>query len=611
MPKYRITAPDGQTFEVNAPDGATEQDAMAYVQKNLYKPKAKEVAPDPSEGGINFRPFGLDTGLEMPQGVSRFLAGAGKAFADTGRGAGQMLGLVDRADIDESKKRDAPLMNTGVGTAGNITGQIAQFVPAAAAGGIPAAIAVGAGQGALTPVGTDESRLKNVAIGGALGGAGPVIARGASAAYQGGKALLEPFTQGGRERIAGRVLERFAEDPATVRAAASMTGPTRTGSMPTLAEQSGDVGIARLQDSLRALDPQINTAVERQLAGNNAARVERLRELAGQGGARDAAVTARQTAAAPQYEAAFANRMDDTLAPRAAELLEAPAIARAATQARTNAQNAGQQLGPEGSIRGLHEAKLALDSAISNAEARAGNAAADANIAGLRAARERLTGFIEMASPEYQGARETYRTMSRPVNQADIGEQLLRSTSNTTDLPLVAGAAGVPRIHADAFMRQLRNGDQTVRSATGRNLGGLEDVLDPGQMSLVRSIGNEVDRAAAVGRVGNGPGSGTAQRLASTNLLRQVAGPTGLPQSFTESVLMSNLMRPVQFVYGTAEPAIQQTLARGLLDPGYAARVLDAASPKARKALQGLLDNELARGLAAPVAPAVGLLPQR
>lgn len=34
MPMYHVTSPDGSTYEVNAPEGASEQDAMDYVQKN-------------------------------------------------------------------------------------------------------------------------------------------------------------------------------------------------------------------------------------------------------------------------------------------------------------------------------------------------------------------------------------------------------------------------------------------------------------------------------------------------------------------------------------------------------------------------------------------------
>jgi len=35
MPKYQITGPDGSTYEVDAPEGATEQDVMGFVQSQV------------------------------------------------------------------------------------------------------------------------------------------------------------------------------------------------------------------------------------------------------------------------------------------------------------------------------------------------------------------------------------------------------------------------------------------------------------------------------------------------------------------------------------------------------------------------------------------------
>src|SRR3954467_4142703 len=87
-------------------------------------PQATPVG-DPSEGGSTLKVGSLDTGIPLPQGATRFLAGAGKAFSDLGRGAGQLVGAVDQKDIDESRRLDAPLMATGSGTAGNIIGNIA------------------------------------------------------------------------------------------------------------------------------------------------------------------------------------------------------------------------------------------------------------------------------------------------------------------------------------------------------------------------------------------------------------------------------------------------------------------------------------------------------
>lgn len=44
MPTYRITGPDGKEFDVTAPDGASEQDVLAYAQKN-FKMAAAPAKP--------------------------------------------------------------------------------------------------------------------------------------------------------------------------------------------------------------------------------------------------------------------------------------------------------------------------------------------------------------------------------------------------------------------------------------------------------------------------------------------------------------------------------------------------------------------------------------
>lgn len=46
MPKYQITGPDGQKFDVTAPDGASEQEVLAYAQRNFKM----AAAPKPAAG---------------------------------------------------------------------------------------------------------------------------------------------------------------------------------------------------------------------------------------------------------------------------------------------------------------------------------------------------------------------------------------------------------------------------------------------------------------------------------------------------------------------------------------------------------------------------------
>jgi hypothetical protein len=172
MPVFEITAPDGKKFRVTAPDGASRDDALARVQASYNKPSLAPMNVDPTEG---------------MSGTDKFLAGAGKGMTDVVRGLGQVAGVVNRDDIDEVKKRDAPLMNTGAGTAGAIAGNMAATAPLAlipGAGTLAGASAIGAGQGLVSPVGTEDSRLANAGLGAAGGAAGVAVAKGLSRVAQ-------------------------------------------------------------------------------------------------------------------------------------------------------------------------------------------------------------------------------------------------------------------------------------------------------------------------------------------------------------------------------------------------------------------------------------------
>ncbi len=73
-----------------------------------------------------------------------------------------MLGMDNQQAIDESRKRDEALMDTGAGIAGNIAGNVASLAPAAlipGAGTLAGGAAIGALSGSLTPTSGDESRL--------------------------------------------------------------------------------------------------------------------------------------------------------------------------------------------------------------------------------------------------------------------------------------------------------------------------------------------------------------------------------------------------------------------------------------------------------------------
>ncbi len=127
--------------------------------------------------------------------TDKLLAGAGKAFTDIGRGSAQLIGLgPTRADVDETKRLDAPLMDTKAGMVGNIGGNVAAALPAAFIPGANTAVGstlIGAGLSALQPVGTKDSRALNTFLGAGFGYGGHQLgAKGIPAAINWAKSKV-------------------------------------------------------------------------------------------------------------------------------------------------------------------------------------------------------------------------------------------------------------------------------------------------------------------------------------------------------------------------------------------------------------------------------------
>lgn len=138
-----------------------------------------------------------------PQAVpfgENFDAAFGKAMVDLGRGAGQYLGVVDRADVAEARAQDAPLMDTVAGKLGNVAGAVTTAAPAMLIPGantVAGAGLVGAGYGALQPSESTGETLTNIGVGGVMGVGGQ---------YTGGK--LGSYLS---NKLAARAAKRTAE----------------------------------------------------------------------------------------------------------------------------------------------------------------------------------------------------------------------------------------------------------------------------------------------------------------------------------------------------------------------------------------------------------------
>ncbi|HZO86264.1 MAG TPA: hypothetical protein VFC26_13675 [Verrucomicrobiae bacterium] len=197
MPQYTITSPNGKTYDVTAPDGASQEDILAFVQSQTgtsspqeLAAQAKSDAPaDPISAGGRFMKGlrdPLDAGAQMlvnalPEGVTE---GAQKLFGpEFAPNASQMNERQAQAEREYQARRESA-GSTGLDVA-RMGGSMVSTAPLAAAlpgagatvlGGVARGAVSGAVQGAMQPV-TDETKTfwsekgNQAAVGAATGGA--------------------------------------------------------------------------------------------------------------------------------------------------------------------------------------------------------------------------------------------------------------------------------------------------------------------------------------------------------------------------------------------------------------------------------------------------------
>lgn len=540
--------------------------------------------------------------------VQNFLAGAGKATYDLGRGIGQLTGSVSRQDVADARARDAPLMKTKAGLAGDITGTAADLLPAAlipGAGTLGGAAAIGAGTGLLQPSASTGETLGNIGLGVAAGPAGVGIGRLVGALYQGGKAALEPLFQGGQQRIAARTLQSFAGGPqAAQQAAQNLARPLQVlpGVQPTTAELANNAGIAQLERTLRN-NPEALTAMTARNQANRAAMTGALQGIAGTDADMAAAQSARASAAQPLYDAAR-----NATVPADADLgriLARPSVQAAWSRAQQLAAERGESLVGENAndIRGrtLQYLKMALQD-TTNAGPQRGMGAHELNA--TRSTLSDLQDWIGRNVPSLRAADSAYAAGSLPINRMQIGQEL----SNRLQ-PALADFGNNSRLNAASYANALRNGDQLAANVTGNARATLAGTMAPEQQQTLQQIGEQLARRANADELGRAVGSNTGQNLASQNVLRQFLGPLGLPQSLGERAAQSTLgqtvLRPLQWAAQTGEPRILQQLANASLNPHEAAQLLQLAqrNPRiaqliwARQGLLGPLSQTAGMGL--------------
>lgn len=574
MPIYTVQGPDGKTYEIEGPAGATAEQLGAVISGQGREQRAADnLAADREK-------YAPTVGMS---GTDKFLAGAGKAVSDIGQGISQYLpGGATREDVAETRKLDAALMNTGAGMAGNITGNVAAALPTAFIPGANTALGaglIGAGMGAAAPSVSGAETLKNIGLGTAAGVAVPA----AIAAGKVAKSFVEPLYQGGRNQIMGRALMRAAggEGPAAIQAMKTAKSAI-PGVELTAAEAAGNPGIAAMQRTATAADPVAMNAVAGRQAANNDALVSALKGLAPD---KAAAATAREQAASALYAASGAKPVQIT--PEIQALLQRPSMQEAVQRATKLAAEKGVPLDLQNLTgEGAHFIKMAMDDIAGS------GAASGIGRNEVGSIRDTLTDFLsklETQIPEYGQARTSYAANSRPINQADVIEKIAGSATNFRG-----------NLTPAAYAKALT--DKTAQTVTGRPNATLAKVMDPAQMSTLTAIKDDLLRADFANTAGKGVGSDTVQKLAMSNILDQSGVPSAVRAFAPASVVGELAGRAGQIVYKDANEKMTAQLAQALLNPQDAAALMEAGmvTPQMIKLANGLRRSGTGLGAAVP-----------
>jgi hypothetical protein len=479
---------------------------------------------------------------------------------------------------------------------GQIASEAAMLSPSLAmpgAGVLPAlqrAYTSGSLSALFEPGGTYE-REKSGALGAVGSLAGEAIPYAAGTIAR----AIEPLTEGGKQNIIARSLQRVVgENSPNV---ASQLETTRSGvpgvqyTASEAAPQSG--GLAAMQRWAEQANPE---SYFQRRAENVGARRMALQDIAGSDTQKAAALGMRESVTKPMYEEAMQMSVpvDDSLR----ELFKRPSMRNALSQAQTIAAEQGTpipadlikaiesgEIPAEISGQGLHWLKIGLDSLRDEAKTSLSKAQQGALKGTVNAFEEWRVQNI----PKYAEAQQAFKELSKPIARMDVGQSLYEKLA-----PSLSDFGPVTRERAESFAGALRDADVTAQRATGFKGARFSDIMKQSDQDTYSAIASDLSRQAESAGAGRGIGSNTFQNLAMQNLAERAGFPGTLIGKVTH-------LPGIDYAYTRAEQAMQRELADILLDPKKAAKML-----RRPEGLLRLLDSDITHARGSVAGAAIG-----
>jgi hypothetical protein len=459
-------------------------------------------------------------------------------------------------------------------------------------------------------------------IGGALAA---LIPGGVTMAkYLGGtaKAAVAPFTASGRASIAENAIKaEAAKDPGNM--AQNLLGGTADdalgragaggrinanfdelvpGSTPTLAQATGNAGVAALERAAMSRSP--NAFAERSLA-NDSARLDYLQQIKGTPETLQAAMATRDQQALPFLKQALDGARPANANPVMDEIgtiLESRAGQRDDVVKALNKVKDKLDLGKDGlqsNVDQLYGIRQSINDQLTTVAGR-DNSAAQLASKELIQVREKLDDAIQDAAPGFKEFLKTYADLSKPVSAQEYlqGLNLTDQTSQKITLAKVKSALGtIDKLRA-------KPGANDAKSITDDQLG------------MLQNLHADLQRQANSAR-GMAIGSNTFQNFATNQLIdSMLPGKLGSVAPVTPSALGGALGYALGGSMGAGIGAVGAQQAAGVASramnaqgPEIEARLIDyLLNPRGAEVLKqgsvnsGALDLLLRRGGIAPAS---------
>jgi hypothetical protein len=422
--------------------------------------------------------------------------------------------------------------------------------------------------------------------------------------------IIDPLFN--HDRIIGNtVLKTVGSDnAANVANGLLNVSPQTQGVNFTAAQKTLNPGLAGMEDALNSANPQGPIGALGQTNRNVLAGA--LRDIAQTPEAMAAAEEARTKATAPLYDAAALQNIpsDSTIE----GILNTPAGKSAWARAQAIAANNKETislgsnappsqtstgiLGPNGapivtqtpgtsrqlSVNGLNYFKKGLDDLITDPSSAIGKEQRN-SVLGLK---NDFLDWLGTKSPQYGQALDLYKTLSRPINQMQVGDYLTNKL-----VPPTAGDAPAS-LNASSLARSLQNPDQVAQRATGFSGATLNATMTPEQLAAINGVNSDASRIAQTQTLGAGMGSPTARRLAVGGYIGQ-----NLNQNAPVVGMIGGLLGKVPLIgklSGGVNNSIGERL-QGLLanDPESLANIIMAAQKGRNTPVANLLANPVIR----------------